>query len=314
MKWALLALAVLAALLPLRMGESAATFVASSANPAASFATASDFNTVAVALSDPGAVLRGSVTLTATAASNRGIASVRFQRAGAGTSTWTDVCVDTVAPYTCAWNDADGLYDLRAVALDSAGYSRTATVTGRRIDNTAPATTLTDPGSPLTGAKTLSATASDAGSGVASVALQYRSGGEWTTICAQSSCSWSTSALPDGLYDLRSLATDTAGNTSTSVVSNRRVDNRAPSIAVNSPAPRRAARSPSPARWTTAPDRASPRCATSSAPAPAPGATSATRRARPSPARPTPPASPTASTTCARSRPTAWASRPPRRR
>ena len=236
MKWALLALAALAALLPLRMGESAATFVASSANPAASFATASDFNTVAVALSDPGAVLRGSVTLTATAASNRGIASVRFQRAGAGTSTWTDVCVDTVAPYTCAWNDADGLYDVRAVALDSAGYSRTATVTGRRIDNTAPATTLTDPGSPLTGAKTLSATASDAGSGVASVALQYRSGGEWTTICAQASCSWSTSALPDGLYDLRSLATDTAGNTSTSVVSNRRVDNRAPSIAVNSPA------------------------------------------------------------------------------
>ena len=62
------------------------------------------------------------------------------------------MCVDTVAPYTCDFDStsvADGLRDIRAVALDAAGYSRTSTVTGRRIDNTAPATALTDPGSPL---------------------------------------------------------------------------------------------------------------------------------------------------------------------
>ena len=149
------------------------------------------------------------------------------------------MCVDTVAPYTCAFDTttvADGLRDLRAVALDSAGYSRTSALTGRRVDNTAPATSLTDPGAILTGTKTLTASASDGGSGLASVALQYRSaGGAWTTICAQASCAFATATLPDGLYDLRSLATDAAGNTSTSVVADRRVDNTAPTVAVVGP-------------------------------------------------------------------------------
>ena len=113
---------------------------------------------------------------------------------------------------------ADGLRDVRALALDAAGYTRTSVVASRRIDNTAPATSLTDPGTPLTHTKTLSATATDAGSGVASVALQYRTSGAWTTICAATSCAFDTSALPDGLYDLRSLVTDRAGNTATSVV------------------------------------------------------------------------------------------------
>ena len=175
MKRALLALAVLAALIPFRVGSSTATFVAASANPGTSFSTASDFNTVAVALADPGSPLRGSVTLSATAASDRGIASVRFQTAPAGTSTWTDVCTDTVAPYGCTWETSgDGLRDVRALALDAAGYSRTSLVPSRRVDNTAPATTLADPGTPLTGTEALSASASDSGSGVASVALQYR--------------------------------------------------------------------------------------------------------------------------------------------
>ena len=79
----------------------------------------------------------------------------------------------------------------------------------------------------------MSATASDAGSGVASVALQYRLGsGSWTTICASTSCSFATASLADGFYDLRSLVTDAAGNTGTSVVSNRRIDNTAPAVTV----------------------------------------------------------------------------------
>ena len=155
-----------------------------------------------------------------------------FQSSPAGASTWTSLCVDNVAPYTCDFNTlavADGLRDIRAVALDTAGYSRESVVSGRRIDNTAPATALTDPGSPLTGTKTFSATASDGGSGLASVELQYRLGsGSWTTICASTSCSFATASLADGSYDLRSLATDAAGNTATSVVSNRRIDNPRP--------------------------------------------------------------------------------------
>ncbi len=236
MKRALLALVAMAAFIPFGIGSSSATFVAASSNPNATFSTAADFNTVAVSFADPGATLRGTAALTATAASDRGLASVSFQSSPAGANTWTNLCVDNVAPFTCDFDTltvADGLRDIRAVALDTTGYSRESVHAGRRIDNTAPATSLTDPGSPLTGTKALTATATDGGSGVASVALQYRLGsGSWTTICAAASCSLATTSLADGMYDLRSLVTDTAGNTGTSVVANRRIDNTAPAVTV----------------------------------------------------------------------------------
>lgn len=225
---------------PARVAASAATYTAGSANPAASFSTAADFNTVAVSMSDPGTPLRGSVTLSATAASDRGIASVTYQVAPAGSQAWTTACVATTAPYSCSWDTtavADGSKDLRAVALDDAGYSRTSVVSARYVDNTAPATSLGDPGTPLHGTVSLGGSATDAGTGVTRVALQYRpsGGGSWTTICSSASCSWSTSGVPDGLYDLRISATDGAGNTGTTVVASRRVDNTAPTVTLTDP-------------------------------------------------------------------------------
>jgi Bacterial Ig domain len=234
-----LAAAALVALIPVHAAASGADFVAASANPGATFATAADFNTVAVALTDPG-TMHGTVTLAATAESDRGVASIRFQTSPAGAGAWTDACTATTSPYACAFDTtkiADGLTDVRATATDAAGYTRTATLTSRRIDNTAPATALTDPGTPLSGTKTLAATATDAGSGLASVALQYRpaGGSSWTTICAAATCSLNTATLPDGAYDLRSLATDNAGNTSTSTVSARTIDNTAPTATLADP-------------------------------------------------------------------------------
>jgi hypothetical protein len=236
-----LLLGALVALIPIRAAASGADFTAASANPGTSFATAADFNTVAVSLTDPGTNLRGTVTLSASAASDRGIAGVTFQTSPAGMNTWTTACTASTAPYSCAYDTTttvDGPRDIRAVATDAAGYWRAATVGSRRIDNTAPATTLGDPGTPLTGTKTLTATATDGGSGLASVALQLRASGSssWTTICAAASCNLSTATLADGSYDLRSLATDAAGNTSTSTVSARIVDNTAPTAKLNLPA------------------------------------------------------------------------------
>ena len=244
MKRAIVALLAFAALVPAGVHSSGATFVAATANPGIQLSTAADFNTVAVALTNPGSPLSGTVTLSATAASDRGIVSVLFQSAPAGTSTWTDACTDTSTPYSCSFDTTsvtDGLRDVRAVATDSAGYSRTDTVTDRRVDNTAPIVTTSDPGSPLTGTVTTGATAVDTGSGLASATLQYRGpSGPWTDICTQAasplSCAWDTSALADGLYDLRTLADDAAGNSATSaVVSNRRVDNTAPSVTITDP-------------------------------------------------------------------------------
>jgi hypothetical protein len=238
-------LVLLAAALSGGAARSQALFVAGSQNAASTVATADVFNAVSVALADPGTPRGGTVGLSATASSDRPITGVTFESTRQGTGTWTTHCVDTVAPYACDWDTAgltDGLYDLRATALDESGYARTDTVSGRRIDNTAPAVTMTDPGSPLTGTRAIGASATDTGgSGVTDVAFEYRpsSGGAWTAICDDGSaaygCSWSTAALADGLYDLRATATDAAGNTAASTVTARRVDNTAPAVTMTDP-------------------------------------------------------------------------------
>src|SRR5207244_9351568 len=90
----------------------------------------------------------------------------------------------------------------------------------------------------------LTATASDSGgSSVASVAFQRRpsSGGSWTTIGTDSTAPYSTSfdttTVADGLYDLRTVATDVAGNVEASptVIGSRRIDNTPPSATMISP-------------------------------------------------------------------------------
>ncbi|HEX8119848.1 MAG TPA: Ig-like domain-containing protein [Solirubrobacteraceae bacterium] len=196
-----------------------------------------------VAVTDPGQYLRGSVVFAATASdgSGTGVTQVALQRSPAGTSTWTTICTDTSSPYACPAFDtttlADGLYDFRAVALD--GVSRTgtsATLTNRRVDNAPPATSVTDPGAYIGGTVAIDATGTDTGgSGVANVRIQRSptGAGTWTDICTDTvspySCSWVTTLVADGGYDLRSIATDNAGNTTTSLlVTNRRVDNTAP--------------------------------------------------------------------------------------
>jgi chitinase len=130
----------------------------------------------------------------------------------------------------------DGLYEARAIIVDNAGFSTTTATITVRIDNTAPSSaTLANPGSVVKGAVTLSGTAADAGSGVASWTTQYRvsPSGTWTDICSDTtssySCSWATTGVTDGTYDLRAVARDQAGNTTAStVVSSVRVDNTAP--------------------------------------------------------------------------------------
>ena len=83
---------------------------------------------------------------------------------------------------------------------------------------------------------TLNATGTDTGgSGVLNVAIQRAPTGTstWTTICTDAtspySCSWNTTGVSDGGYDLRAVTTDNAGNvTNSSTVSNRVVDNTVP--------------------------------------------------------------------------------------
>src|SRR5439155_1241932 len=126
---------------------------------------------------------------------------------------------------------ADGLYDFRAIAHDGAGNPTASDpVNGRRIDNTPPTATLADPGSIVHGTVALGSSTDDmGGSGIASVAYQLSpaGAGTWSGIAA----SWNTAAGGDGLYDLRVVATDQAGNAGVSAErTNVRVDNTAPTV------------------------------------------------------------------------------------
>ncbi|GGO84170.1 hypothetical protein GCM10011584_01090 [Nocardioides phosphati] len=117
----------------------AADLAGNTATSAAISSRVVDNTVTSVSVEDPGSYLTGTVTVAATASSTGGIVNVRIQRSPAGTGTWTDLCTDTTAPYSCSWDTtavADGLYDLRAVALDGrAATTISALVTGRRVDN-----------------------------------------------------------------------------------------------------------------------------------------------------------------------------------
>ncbi len=84
-----------------------------------------------------------------------------------------------------------------------------------------PTVSIPSPGSVVRGNVVLTAQANDDESGIRSVSLQYRrAGGSWTTLCTADGppyqCQWDTQSLPDGSYDLRAIATDKSGLTSTS--------------------------------------------------------------------------------------------------
>jgi hypothetical protein len=93
-----------------------------------------------VTMSDPGSPLSGTRTFAATVSDEHsGVARVVIQYAASGTSSFTDLCAVTQAPYSCQVNTAtisNGTYSFRAVATDVAGNSATsAEVPDRVIQN-----------------------------------------------------------------------------------------------------------------------------------------------------------------------------------
>src|SRR6266542_3392214 len=170
-----------------------------------------------VTLTDPGTPLAGVVSLGASASdASTAVQQVVFERAPAGGSTWTTIGTDTSAPYTASWNTgavADGLYDLRAVSTDKVGHTSTDTVTNRRVDNTAPNTTVdsapADPSNDAT--PTFAFSSSETGS-----TFECRvDGGGWSSCTSPHT----TAALGEGSHTFDVRATDQAGNTDASPAS-----------------------------------------------------------------------------------------------
>ncbi|GAA2074066.1 hypothetical protein GCM10009821_10740 [Aeromicrobium halocynthiae] len=223
---------------------SSATFTSVTTPALATVQAASDWTPPTVALNAPAPAVRGTVTLTATASdADSGVPDVRIQARAAGASSWTTICTVTTSPYSCAWatGTANGAHELRAVATDRAGNTATSAVRTTLVDNQAPSVTMNDPGALLTGTTTFSASASDAGSGVAQVVIQASSNGSsWTTLCTRTSspysCAYDTKQLANGTYSVRAVATDVVGNSATSAtVTGRVVDNTPRAVTLADP-------------------------------------------------------------------------------
>jgi hypothetical protein len=227
------------------ISASGADYTASSSSTG-TLTAAADFNTVAVSLGALASPLSGSVPVSATASSDRGIASVKFQSAPHGTSNWVDICTDTTpSPYGCSWATAslsDGRYDVRAVATDNTGHTRTSTITDRTLDNFTFTATLANPPANISGTVNLTATATGAADGLASLTIQQRATGAptWTDVCTKTaspaSCPFDTTQFADGGRELRAVATDGSGATATSSLRTPNIDNSPPTNTPSIPA------------------------------------------------------------------------------
>ncbi len=156
-----------------------------------------------------------------------GVDQVVVQYAQTGTTSWVTACTVGDAPYTCALDStsvADAQYDLRAVVTDLAGNTATsATVSKVTVSNTVASVSLVNPGPFLSGSVNLTANAYSTAGGM-SVSIQRSPAGKstWTTICtlpaAPWTCSWATTGVTDGSYDLRAVLTDSKTTTTSATV------------------------------------------------------------------------------------------------
>src|SRR5262249_36788716 len=151
------------------------------------------------------------------------ITSVTFQWSRAGVGKWTTIGTDGTAPYVVALDTSslpDGLYDLRATTIDSAGATATSpTIDDRVVSNGTTSALLSDPAMLLHGTVGLSATITS-DFPILQVAFQRLAAGPsrvWTTIATSTTepfdAGFDTTSVTDGLYSLRVVATDEDGAT-----------------------------------------------------------------------------------------------------
>lgn len=181
----------------------------------------------------------GTISVTANASDNVGVASVQFILDGANLGSAV-----TTAPYSISWNTttiANGNHTLTAVAKDAAGNSTTSAqviVNVSNIDATAPTVNISAPGAGnVSGTISVSANASD---NIGVVGVQFQLDGVnlgTEDLTSPYSISWNTTTAANGNHTLTAIARDAAGNKTTSadVIVNVNNDVTAPTVAISSP-------------------------------------------------------------------------------
>jgi thermitase len=189
---------------------------------AAKAAVTADTLAPTVAITSPGATVKGIVAVSAAASDNVGVNRVELYAGGVLVGT------DTVAPYGFSWNSAtraDGATTLVAKAYDTAGNAASSTVNVTVANNTVGTTDVTPPvlaiAHPLNGVTVggtvgITVTASD-NVALASASL-YIDGALVTTGNGSFSYNWNSRKVVKGMHSIQAVARDGAGNTTTKTI------------------------------------------------------------------------------------------------
>ncbi|MBZ5531483.1 MAG: hypothetical protein LAO20_08625 [Acidobacteriia bacterium] len=181
--------------------------------------------TVSMTAPASGASVSGSVTVSATAADNVGVAGVQFQLDGVNLG-----AEDPASPYSITWNTTsatNGPHTLTAIARDAAGNKTTSAAVSVTVNNVAPPPDTTPPtvsvtapsnAATVSGSVTVSATASD---NVGVVGVQFQLDGVALgaeDLTSPYSVAWDTTKTANGTHTVSAVARDAAGNKTTSSV------------------------------------------------------------------------------------------------
>ena len=207
--------------------SSAATVMVSIATPPPPPPPA-DTTAPSVSISTPanGDTVAGSVAIVAAAAdAESGVASVEFRVDG------VLVGSDTTLPYSSTWDSgsaAPGAHSIEVKVFDVAG-NVAATTIGVSIasppppppaDTTAPGVSISAPadGGTVSGTVAIAATASDAGSGVASVEFRVDGVLVRTDSAAPFTATWDSTSAAPGSHSIEAKAFDAAGNAAATTI------------------------------------------------------------------------------------------------
>jgi hypothetical protein len=212
----------------------------SSTSAAVSVKVSNDATAPAVTITAPAAgTVSGSLAVTASASDDIGVIGVQFLLDGAKLG-----LEDMTTPYEASWDTtsaSNGDHAVTAIARDASGKTTTSAAVTVTVanDSTAPAVSLTAPGtgSTVSGTVTVSASATDdiAVAGVQFLLDGANLGAEDTA--APYSTIWNTTSLSNGTHTLSAVARDASGKRTTSAEVRVTVanDGAAPTITITAP-------------------------------------------------------------------------------
>ena len=167
-----------------------------------------------------GAIIKGtSCSIAGTAADGAGSGVQKVEVSTNGGSTWIAATGTTSWSYT--WTlPADGNYAIKSRATDNAGHVETPGAgVSATVDNTAPTSSRTAPSGDMAitvASYTITGTSSDGtGTGVQKVEVSTDGGSTWNVATGTTSWSYIWAVPAAGSFNIRSRATDAAGNIET---------------------------------------------------------------------------------------------------